>query len=354
MRPPGMARKTTDLSLRETASEGAAPLRRVEFVAMELGLENKSALKQVATNPETPAGTEVSSPGTTLHLISKTESATLVNTELMEEAGCRLTSYCDPNSTNFGDVENTVQLGGTCLEEPVADRLDARVAIGFRLILVATVVVSLAFVAGIWLGRESAHLRSVVPATRFSMKRASAAVTPKSSPTRFSASAAAPPNHEPNSTSDQVRLLEVTPEKLSKLPRVTGIQYGSTADSTDIVVDLEDQVQYEAHRLPNPDRIFFDLYNTQLAPELVGKAIRIGDMSVNRIRIAQPVIGTTRIVLETKLTSDFAVKLEANPSRLVIHVHNIEQSSGRSRRRNDFTKPVEISDAQSSKVADPH
>jgi hypothetical protein len=290
---------------------------------MELDLKNKSALEQVATNPETPAGTEVSSPGTSLHLISKTESATLVNTEPMEEAGCRVTFDCDPNSTTLGYVQNPVELGGTCLDEPVADRLDARVAVGFHLILGATVVIALAFIAGIWLGIESAHLRSVAPATRLSMKRARAAVARKRSPTPFSASAAAPPSHEPNSTSHQVRLLEVTPEKLSKLPRVTGIQYGLTADSTDIVVDLEDQVQYEAHRLTNPDRIFFDLYNTQLAPELVGKAIRIGNMSVNRIRIAQPVIGTTRIVLETKRTSDFAVKLEANPSRLVIHVHDI-------------------------------
>src|SRR5208282_2125236 len=62
---------------------------------------------------------------------------------------------------------------------------------------------------------------------------------------------------------------------------------------------------------------------TQLAPELVGKSIDVGDTFVSRIRVAQPVAGMTRIVLQTKSDSTFSVSLEPNPYRLVVEVRKI-------------------------------
>ncbi len=112
-------------------------------------------------------------------------------------------------------------------------------------------------------------------------------------------------------------------QELSKFPRVTGIRRWSSADSSTVVLDLEDQVQYEAHRITGPDRVYVDLRDTQLAPELVGKVIDVGDTFVSRIRMAQPVAGMTRIVLETRANSTFAVSLEPNPYRLVIEVRKI-------------------------------
>ena len=101
---------------------------------------------------------------------------------------------------------------------------------------------------------------------------------------------------------------------------VTGIQYWSSADSSTVALNLEDQVQYEAHRLANPDHIYFDLHDTQLASNLAWKSIEVGDALVERIRVAQPVTGMTRIVLETKARTDFSVSLEPNPYRLVVEV----------------------------------
>jgi len=114
-----------------------------------------------------------------------------------------------------------------------------------------------------------------------------------------------------------------TPGDLAKFPRVTGIRHWSSADSTTIALDLEDQVQYEAHRLTGPDRIYFDLHDTQLAPEIMGKSIEVGDALLNRIRVAQPVAGMTRIVLETRSTPNFSVSLEPNPYRLVVELRKI-------------------------------
>ena len=118
-------------------------------------------------------------------------------------------------------------------------------------------------------------------------------------------------------------LTPATPQELAKFPRVTGIRRWSSADSSTVVLDLQDQVQYEAHRLAGPDRIYFDLHDTQLAPELAGKSIEVGDSLLSRIRVAQPVVGMTRIVLEIKADSNFSVSLESNPYRLVVEVRKI-------------------------------
>ncbi|HET6175390.1 MAG TPA: N-acetylmuramoyl-L-alanine amidase [Candidatus Sulfotelmatobacter sp.] len=114
-----------------------------------------------------------------------------------------------------------------------------------------------------------------------------------------------------------------TQQELAKFPKVTGIRHWSSADSSTVVLDLEDQVQYEAHRLAGPDRIYFDLHDTQLAPELSGKSIDVGDTLINRIRVAQPIAGMTRIVLETKPNTNFSVSLESNPYRLLVEVRKI-------------------------------
>jgi N-acetylmuramoyl-L-alanine amidase/putative methionine-R-sulfoxide reductase with GAF domain len=115
----------------------------------------------------------------------------------------------------------------------------------------------------------------------------------------------------------------VTPQELAKLPRITGIRHWSSADSSTVVLDLEDQVQYEAHRLTGPDRIYFDLHDTALAPEFAGKTIEIGDALLARIRVAQPVTGLTRVVLETRGNSNYSVSLEPNPYRLVVQVRKL-------------------------------
>jgi N-acetylmuramoyl-L-alanine amidase/putative methionine-R-sulfoxide reductase with GAF domain len=115
----------------------------------------------------------------------------------------------------------------------------------------------------------------------------------------------------------------VTPQELAKMPRITGVRHWSSADSSTVVLDLEDQVQYEAHRLAHPDRIYFDLHDTSIAPELAGKTIEVGDALLARVRVAQPVAGLTRVVLETKGNSNFSVSLEPNPYRLVVQVRKL-------------------------------
>jgi len=106
-------------------------------------------------------------------------------------------------------------------------------------------------------------------------------------------------------------------------PEVTGIRHWSSGDSSTVVIDLQDQVQYEAHRLSNPERIYVDLPDTRLLASLFNKTIDVGDALLQRVRVAQPTPGVTRVVLETKGASNFSVSLEPNPYRLVIAIRTI-------------------------------
>ncbi len=128
-----------------------------------------------------------------------------------------------------------------------------------------------------------------------------------------------------------------TREKLALLPQVTGIRHWSSATSSTVAIDLKDQVQYEAHRLSQPERIYFDIHDTALAPGLFGKTIEVGDELLVRIRVAQPMPGVSRVVLETKGGSNFSVSLESNPYRLLVELRRSGATAQPSAKLNLFT-----------------
>ena len=105
------------------------------------------------------------------------------------------------------------------------------------------------------------------------------------------------------------------------VPLVTGIRYWSTPDYTRVAIDLESEVQYEAGRVANPDRIFFDLHETRLASSLVGKTFEVEDGFLRKIRIAQYQRGLTRVVLDVDDVSDYSAFLLPNPYRLIVDIH---------------------------------
>ncbi len=110
-------------------------------------------------------------------------------------------------------------------------------------------------------------------------------------------------------------------EHRSTLPLVTGIRYWSTPDYTRVAIDLESEIQYEAGRIANPDRIFFDLHDTKLSSALVGKTFEVEDGFLLKIRVAQFQRGLTRVVLDVANISDYSAFLLPNPYRLIIDIH---------------------------------
>jgi len=109
--------------------------------------------------------------------------------------------------------------------------------------------------------------------------------------------------------------------KRQGLPRVTSLRYWSTPDYTRIAIDLEDEVKYEAGRVPSPDRIFFDLHDSRLASELIGKSYNIEDGLLKKVRVAQYKANMARVVLEVDSLAEYSAFLLPNPYRLIIDVH---------------------------------
>src|SRR5216683_5763919 len=215
-------------------------------------------------------------------------------------------------------------------ETAVAEPVQATHRPGVLLVLALVVVASL-LAAGLWWKLKNAQLGSAIIETQkpASKSDSAAGVTPATKPGHAPMTAGTGTSAGSNTSQDvlsgmgETQNTAATPQELSKFPRVTGIRHWSSADSTTVVLDLEDQVQYEAHRLSGPDRIYFDLRDTALSEEMAGKTVEVGDSLLHRIRVAQPVPGMTRVVLETKGNSNFAVSLEPNPYRLVVQVSKI-------------------------------
>ncbi len=192
-------------------------------------------------------------------------------------------------------------------------------------VVLAIVVVATLLVGGVWWKLKTAQLGSAIVTEKPAQGTPAPQTKPESQvvtapvpvpPSNVTAGAPADTLTETTDSSTT----PATPQELSKFPRITGIRHWSSADSSTVVLDLDDQVQYEAHRLSNPDRIYFDLRDTALAADLSTKPIEIGDTMIRRIRVAQPVAGMTRVVLETAANSTFSVSLEPNPYRLVVEV----------------------------------
>jgi N-acetylmuramoyl-L-alanine amidase/putative methionine-R-sulfoxide reductase with GAF domain len=206
---------------------------------------------------------------------------------------------------------------------------------GIVLVLVLIVVCALLAV-GVWWKLKNAQLSKVMVQPEQKMTKPVAVTKPPApSTTTSSATTSSITTSSANlssaspdgQTSSATEPGSAAARERAKVPRITGIRHWSSADSSTVVLDLEDQVQYEAHRLASPDRIYFDLHDTSLAPDVDGKAIDVGDALLVRIRVSQPVSGLSRVVLETKGKPNFSVSLEPNPYRLVVQVRKLGADS---------------------------
>jgi N-acetylmuramoyl-L-alanine amidase len=126
----------------------------------------------------------------------------------------------------------------------------------------------------------------------------------------------------PAATVERVAAPSADVRRSGKRALVTGIRHWSTATYTRVAIDLGDNVTYEAARVPNPDRIYFDLHGTRLSPDLVGKSFSVTDDGfLKRVRAAQYSDDVTRVVLDVNDVTEYSAFLLPNPYRLIIDIH---------------------------------
>lgn len=114
--------------------------------------------------------------------------------------------------------------------------------------------------------------------------------------------------------------------------RVSDIRYWSSSGQTRVVVDLSQPVEYTKSRLSNPDRLYFDLRNSQIAKEIKTK-LPVGDGILKSVRAGQYNPDTVRIVLDLETIEDFSVFILDDPTRLVIDVNAKRPKRIESKRR---------------------
>ena len=104
-----------------------------------------------------------------------------------------------------------------------------------------------------------------------------------------------------------------------EIAEVRDIRFNVNGTNTRIVLEFNRLPAYSAHRLKNPDRIYFDLKNVKLSPQTIPlKDLKKG--LLKKIRIAQYNKNTVRVVLELKKLNDYRTFTLESPPRLVIDI----------------------------------
>jgi N-acetylmuramoyl-L-alanine amidase len=112
-----------------------------------------------------------------------------------------------------------------------------------------------------------------------------------------------------------------------KAVKITSIRHSSNPDTTRVIIGLEKGVKFDAQRIENPDRIFFDLRDTTVAASLLGKTFDVNDSLLKKIRVAQFQPTKSRIVLEVANGSEYTTSLLSDPPRLIIDIRGSEVQS---------------------------
>jgi N-acetylmuramoyl-L-alanine amidase len=104
-------------------------------------------------------------------------------------------------------------------------------------------------------------------------------------------------------------------------PRIQRIKTNVTQASTEVVIELEDSVQYSSGRILNPDRIYFDLHAARLSPSVARGNVKVSGDLLTKVRVAQNQSGVVRVVLDVNGVQDYAASLMKKPTRLVIELY---------------------------------
>ena len=130
-------------------------------------------------------------------------------------------------------------------------------------------------------------------------------------------------------------------------PLVTNIRHWATPDYTRVVIDVEEKVKYRIGRLVNPDRIYFDLQDTEIDPAVSGKSFPVEYGLLKQVRIAPNRTGVSRVVLDLGNITDYSVFELPNPYRLVVDIHGEGSQGGQGNGLPDVqVADVQIADAQ--------
>ena len=102
---------------------------------------------------------------------------------------------------------------------------------------------------------------------------------------------------------------------------VTAIRSWSLTEVTRIAIEVSGEFHTRSDRLHNPERVYFDIVGAR--PRLDARRTwskEIGDKLVQRVRVAETMPGTTRIVLDLAGPVEVTTSQLSNPNRLIVEL----------------------------------
>ena len=123
------------------------------------------------------------------------------------------------------------------------------------------------------------------------------------------------------------------------------VKYNSQPDFTSIAIELSGPVKVKGKQLANPERIYFDLAETRIAPEVLDalhtKIIPVRDRLVNRLRVAQKSEDVARVVIDLNRACEYTYLMsEAPPFRLVVELRPADKATGAESTASATTAPA--------------
>jgi N-acetylmuramoyl-L-alanine amidase len=106
--------------------------------------------------------------------------------------------------------------------------------------------------------------------------------------------------------------------------KVTAVRFWSLGDVTRISIEVSSEFKYRADRLPEPDRLFFDIQGAR--PGMIEKGmhvIPVGDALLKQIRVAETQPGVTRVVLDVEAHTPpvaYTASQLSGPDRLMVEL----------------------------------
>ncbi len=101
---------------------------------------------------------------------------------------------------------------------------------------------------------------------------------------------------------------------------IKNIRYWSSHGYTRVIIDLSQPVEFTKKRLSGPDRLYFDLKNSNISKKIQNN-LPVGDGILKSVRAGQFAPDTVRIVLDLETMDDFNAYILDDPTKLVIDVN---------------------------------
>ena len=131
-------------------------------------------------------------------------------------------------------------------------------------------------------------------------------------PRRLAPASATPATTQPVAVNQLVSLQPVANGRFE----VRKVDFQLVDSHPEITILLSQPIEYDAHRLDQPDRVYIDLHDAHLAREIKGATLAINKGGVSRIRLAQTQADTVRAVLDLEKRFDYTAVAQADPAAL--------------------------------------